>query len=174
MVSGVVGGAPPGAPALLPPPWSAVGSHAATHESEIRARLVLPSHLPRTPYLAPHTATNFHIFSLDVVHQSRSDLSNNQATQNHGQVQEILIQCYGTQMSFFCLHLIVSWWMKTTLLTSHSHPQSTLEEYTTWHRGHFHHTKSIIFIMTYLVIQMQGYTVHTNHQLTTHISQGLV
>ena len=88
----------------------------------------MPSHLPRTPYLAPHTTTNFHIFTLDVVHQSRSDLSNHQATHDHDQVQEILRQCYGTQMSFFCLHLIVSWWMKTTLLTSHSHPQSTLEE----------------------------------------------
>ena len=33
---------PLGAPALLPPLWSAVGSHAATHESETRARPVLP------------------------------------------------------------------------------------------------------------------------------------
>ena len=46
---------PLGAPALLPPLWSALGSQAATHESETRARPVLPP--PSRPYLAPHIAT---------------------------------------------------------------------------------------------------------------------
>ena len=66
---------PLGAPALLPRLWSAVGSHAATHESETRARLSCSCrHLPRPTYLDPHITTiTFHIPN-PLLRQPRSTL----------------------------------------------------------------------------------------------------